>query len=182
MNEMSRRLDADSYNLVECSNECYCNQPSSDICGKFTEYCGSPNRLDMYQLNSSLSLPVSTTSIASVGTTSTVTPGSPSVVPSASGYGDIGCFIDSTAYRALTGLANPVFGATLTIENCAAACAGFTCFGVEYSAGCYCGDSLSGGSTLAAGGSDPTQNQCDMTCNRNDQEYYGGPNRLNTYQ
>ncbi|KAM0794890.1 WSC domain-containing protein [Usnea florida] len=169
-----------TYFGVEYSNECYCgnvinagsvNQPSSDISvngcsmecgGNVTEYCGGPIRLDMYQLNGSLPAPASTTSSASAATTPTVTPGAPSVVPSAGGYGYIGCYTDSTANRALTGVANPVSGATLTIEACAAACAGFTYFGVEYSAECYCGNSLLGGSALATGGNDPTQNHSSL--------------------
>ena len=133
----------------------------------------------MYQLNGTAPVPTSTTS--TTGTSSTPTPGAPSVVPSAGGYGYIGCYTDSTADRALTGLANPVAGGTLTIELCAAACAGYTYFGVEYSVECYCGNSLMGGSTLASGGSDPLANLCDMTCNGHPQEYCGGPNRLNTY-
>ena len=114
----------------------------------------------MYQLNGSL--PVAASTISTTGTVPTSTPGAPSVVPSAGGFGYIGCYTDSTANRALTGLANPVSGSTLTIEPCAAACAGFTYFGVEYSVECYCGNSLQGGSALATGGSDPTQNMC--TC------------------
>lgn len=35
---------------------------------------------------------------------------------------------------------------------------------------------------MATGGSDPTQNLCDMTCDGNTNEYCGGPNRLNTYR
>ena len=100
--------------------------------GNASEYCGGPDRLDMYQLNGSLPAPTSTTSTPAMSPTPT--PGAPSVVPSAGGYGYIGCYTDSTANRALTGLANPVAGATLTVELCAAACVGFTYFGVEYSA------------------------------------------------
>ena len=52
----------------------------------------------------------------------------------------------------------------------------------KLAAECYCGNALLGGSTRATGGSDPTQNLCDMTCDGNTNEYCGGPNRLNTYQ
>ena len=198
LEHLPRRRNADSELSIEYSNECYCgntinagsvNQPSSDILvngcsmlcgGNVSEYCGGPDRLDMYQLDGSLPLPTSTTSTP--GTSPTPTPGAPSVVPSAGGFSYIGCYTDSTANRALTGLTNPVAGATLTIELCAAACAQFTYFGVEYSAECYCGDALLGGSALATGGNDPTQNLCDMTCDGNTSEYCGGPNRLNTYQ
>ena len=180
---------------TEYSNECYCgntinsgsvDQSSSDVSvngcsmlcgGNSSEYCGGSNRLDMYQLNGTLPTPTSTSSMP--GTTST---SGPTVVPSAGAYGYIGCYTDNVSDRALTGLTNPVSGSTLTVESCANACAGYTYFGVEYSDECYCGNSLSGGSAMAAGGSDPTQNMCDMTCDGNTNEYCGGPNRLNTYQ
>lgn len=147
--------NADSDASIEYSNECYCgntinagsvNQPSSDILtngcsmlcgGNVSEYCGGPDRLDMYQLDGSLPVPTSTTSIP--GTSPTPSPGAPSVVPSTNGFSYIGCYTDSTANRALTGLANPVAGGTLTVELCAAACAQFTYFGVEYSAVCVFG-------------------------------------------
>ena len=148
--------------------------------GNVSEYCGGPNKLDMYQLNGSVPVPTSTLSPPEKDPKPT--PGAPSVVPAAGGYGYIGCYTDNTANRALTGLVNPVAGATLTVELCAAACAGFTYFGVEYSVECYCGNTLLGVSAPATGGNDPTQNLCDMTCNGNTKEYCGGPNRLNTYQ
>ncbi len=144
----SGRRNADSELSIEYSNECYCgntinsgsvNQPSSDILvngcsmlcgGNVSEYCGGPDRLDMYKINGSL--PAST-STSTPGTDPTPMAGAPSVVPSAGGYGYIGCYTDSTANRALTGSTNPVSGTTLTVELCAAACFGFTYFGVEYS-------------------------------------------------
>lgn len=134
----------------------------------------------MYQLNGSLPVPVPTTTSAAFRPT---TPASgPSALPSAGNYSYIGCYADSTASRALIGLINPVLGASLTVESCVAACKDFEYAGVEYSAECYCGNTLLGGSALASGGSDPTQNMCSMTCNGNVNEYCGGPNRLSIYQ
>lgn len=104
--------------------------------GNISEYCGGPDRLDMYQINGSLPAPAST---STPGTGPTPVAGAPSVVPSAGGYGYIGCYTDSTANRALTGSINPVSGTTLTVELCAAACFGFTYFGVEYSDVCVLG-------------------------------------------
>ena len=186
-----------TYFGTEYSNECYCgnsinagsvNQASSDpatngcsmLCGgNVTEYCGGPNRLEMYELNGTLPVPTTT---STPGTPPTTVPTGPTVVPSAAGFSYIGCYTEGTNNRALTGLANPVPGSTLTVELCAAACKGFTYMGVEYSGECYCGNTLAGGSALASGGSDPTQNMCSMTCNGNANEYCGGPNRLNMYQ
>lgn len=87
----------------------------------------------MYQLNGTLAVPI-TTSPAAAGPT---TPASgPSVLPAAGNYGYAGCYTDSTASRALTGLINPVSGSSLTVELCAAACEGYTYAGLEYSAEC----------------------------------------------
>ena len=128
--------------------------------GNSKEYCGGSNRLDVYQISGAL--PVSTTATPVTTASPTATSGAPTVVPSAGAFGYIGCYTDSVSDRALTGLTNPVPGSTLTVEACAAACDGYTFFGVEYSDECYCGNSLMGGSTQAAGGDDPSQNMCDM--------------------
>ncbi|KAL8661300.1 MAG: hypothetical protein Q9202_005725 [Teloschistes flavicans] len=178
---------------VEFSNECYCGdtlnagsvaQASTDVdtngcsmlCGgNQTEYCGGPNRLEMYQLNASLPVPTGTP-------TKPTTPGGPTNVPSIGAYNYLGCYTEGTNGRALTGKQNPVGGATLTNEVCAAACQGYTYFGTEYSGECYCGNSLLNGAALAAGGDDPTANGCSMTCNGNATEYCGGASRLSTYK
>lgn len=178
---------------TEFSNECYCGntinagsvkQASSDpgtngcsmLCGgNQTEYCGGPNRINMYQLNGSLPIPTANPEPP-------ITPGSPSVVQEAGNFGYIGCYTEATNGRALSGLQNPVGGATLTVDKCAAACSIYTYFGVEYSGECYCGNTLNAGSALANGGNDPAANGCSMTCNGNATTYCGGVNRLNTYK
>jgi hypothetical protein len=64
---------------------------------------------------------------------------------------------------------------TMTVEICAAFCASYPYFGVEYSGECYCGIGLQGGSVLS------TTASCDMLCDGNQLEYCGGPNRLDVY-
>ncbi|KAL8688550.1 MAG: hypothetical protein Q9218_005568, partial [Villophora microphyllina] len=178
---------------VEFANECYCGntinagsvaQASDDVdtngcsmlCGgDQTEYCGGADRIEMYQLNASLPVPSGTP-------TTPTTPGGPTNVPSIGAYNYLGCYTEGTNGRALTGKLNPVGGATLTNELCAAACQGYTYFGTEYSGECYCGNTLLNGATLATGGTDPTANGCSMTCNGNATEYCGGAGRLSTYQ
>ena len=132
----------------------------------------------MYKLNSSIAVPTSTTG----GTTPPTPTGGPSNVPSAGAFSYFGCYTEATNGRALSGLENPVAGATLTIEKCAAACSNYQYFGTEYSGECYCGNTFGAGSVLATGSSDPTQNGCSMTCNGDATEYCGGPNRLSTYK
>lgn len=178
---------------TEFSNECYCGntinagsvkQPSSDpdangcsmLCGgNETEYCGGPNRINMYQINGSVPVPTG-------GPDPPVQTGGPSVVQSAGGFDYLGCYTEATNGRALSGLQNPVGGATLTVDSCAAACTKYTYFGVEYSGECYCGNTLNAGAVLATGGNDPAANGCSMTCNGNTTTYCGGANRLNTYK
>ena len=177
---------------MEFSNECYCGdsfgagaalQESQDrdvngcsmTCGgNATEYCGGPNRLDVFMLNTSLPAPT--------GTPTPPTPGGPSNSPTIDDYQYLGCYTEGTNGRALSGKLNPVGGATLTNEICAAACKGFTYFGTEYGGECYCGNIFAVGAILAPGGSDHTQKGCSVTCNGNSTEYCGGGNRLTVYK
>lgn len=97
--------------------------------GNSSEYCGGPNRIDMYRLNSSAPIPTAT------GPTPVSKPtGGPITVQSAGLYVYFGCYADNTNGRALTGLVNPESGAGNTIEACATACAGYEYMGVEYGA------------------------------------------------
>jgi hypothetical protein len=64
----------------------------------------------------------------------------------------------------------------MTVEACAAYCADYAWFGVEYGAECYCGPLPRAGSGLT-----PVQSDCKMVCSGNPSEYCGAGNRLNTY-
>ena len=184
---------------MEYANECYCgnslgagsvNQASTDpntngcsmICaGNATEYCGGPDRLDLYQINGSAPIPTQTsgTSAPTAGPSAT---GGPIVEQIAGNYVYLGCYEDNVnGIRALSALENPESGALNTPDVCATACVGFQYMGVEYSGECYCDDVIYGNNTVAPGGNDPTANGCDMTCSGNSSEYCGGPNRLNMY-
>lgn len=132
----------------------------------------------MYQKNSSLPQPTTTAAGPSSSPTAT---GGPSVLPAANGFTYIGCYTEGTNGRALSGLANPVGGATLTVPLCAAACKGYAFMGLEYSGECYCGNVFNTGSVVAPGGSDPQQNMCNMLCDGDQTTYCGGANRLTAY-
>lgn len=168
-----------------CSMPCGGNQTgmypvhesNPSITDNHGEYCGGVNRLNMYQVNSSL--PVPTTSAGGPATTPT---GGPFVVQTVGAYSYLGCYTEATNGRALSGLQNPESGAGNTVEACAAACSKYTYFGVEYGSECYCGNAFNAGSVLATGASDPSSNGCSMTCAGNSTEYCGGANRLNAYQ
>lgn len=66
---------------------------------------------------------------------------------------------------------------SMTLEACAKFCDGLTYFGVEYGRECYCGNSLVGGSTLAA-----NQADCNFLCPGDKTEYCGAGNRLELYK
>lgn len=80
-------------------------------------------------------------------TTTTPTPtGAPVTVTQVANYNYIGCYSEGTNGRALTG-AIPAMPATGdTVEECQAACSGFTYFGVEYVNEYYYGNSEFDGS------------------------------------
>ncbi len=122
--------------------------------GNSSEYCGGSNRLDVYGY------------------------GQKSIIAPA--FDSLGCYTDSVQARTLgTGMAVAGGPSNMTVEGCQIAChaAGFVLAGVEYSAECYCGNTLQNG-----GGPAPDGNAlCDMSCNGNPSETCGGPNRLNLY-
>lgn len=122
--------------------------------------------------------PISNSTVTSTSTAAT--PTGPQTVGNFSSWLYMGCYSEATNGRALSDLENPISGGAVTIEACAAACAGFEYFGTEYSSECYCGDTINIGSALVAG-STTAQTLCDMTCSGNAFEYCGGPSRLNMY-
>jgi hypothetical protein len=154
---------------VEYAQECYCGNsfsnggaPAPDgtvgcnmLCnGNTTEYCGGPNRLNVYGL----------------GQRSIIAPP----------WAPLGCYTDSVQARTLSvGMPVPGGPGNMTVENCQAACFGakYNIAGVEYAQECYCDNIYNNG-----GGPAPDGNaQCNMNCNGNTYEVCGGPNRLNVY-
>ncbi|OAP63261.1 hypothetical protein AYL99_02488 [Fonsecaea erecta] len=101
---------------------------------------------------------------------STNAPG-PYVNPGTLGYNSLGCYTEGTNSRALSVQPN----ANNTVNSCLQACQGYLYSGVEYGGQCFCGI------TLAAGAVNASATDCSMTCNNNQTEYCGGPNRLNMY-
>ena len=189
-----------TYFGMEFANECYCGntlntgsviQDSSDPTvngcnmqcgGNASQFCGGPNRLNMYQINRDAPVPTQTPGGPRPNVPNVPTPTGGSVnLPSVGAYVYEGCYTDNVAGRALAAVQNPVTDEANTIEVCAAACDGFQYFGVEYGAECYCDDIIDNESTLAPGGANPAQNGCSMTCAGNASEWCGGPNRLSVY-
>ncbi|APA14815.1 hypothetical protein sscle_13g095850 [Sclerotinia sclerotiorum 1980 UF-70] len=171
---------------MEYSNECYCGAtinagsvlqastiPAVNGCdmlcaGNASEYCGGSSRLNMYQLNGTVSTP-------------TPAPTGPITVTNLTGWSYLGCYNESTTGRALSGLENPIPGVNNSVEACSAACAAWNYFGVEYGDECYCGNAINTGSTLQVG-TTPSATGCSVVCRGNGTEYCGGSLRLNLYQ
>ena len=126
-----------NYFGAEYSSQCYCGDtinngsvlvdgstPAQTQCdmtcsGNASEYCGGPDRLNMYRYSGA---PV----VASI-------PSGPVTVTNVTGASYLGCYSEGTNERALSGLQNPIQGNVVTVEACSVACAGYKYFGVEYS-------------------------------------------------
>ncbi|MCJ1402847.1 hypothetical protein MMC11_006068 [Xylographa trunciseda] len=156
-----------NYMGLEYSSECWCGNsyanptslaPDTDCSfpcsGSASEVCGAGNRLTMFQNNIQVPLPSNAT------------------IP---GYGYSGCYTDGPNGRLLSAksYAN---GASMSIEACAAFCAGYTYFGTEYADECYCGMGFAYATTKDA------EADCNMVCSGNGTEICGAGNRLSVYQ
>ncbi|KAK1676777.1 WSC domain-containing protein [Colletotrichum godetiae] len=167
--QCTNACQAAGYSLagVEYSSECYCdsqlrNTGSSgfDGCnmlcsGNSSEYCGGPNRINVYQASAK--------------------PKSVSVMPS--GWAEKGCLKDNVLGRALTVNVGVVGGTqNMFVGGCVSACsaAGYPIAGVKYSQECWCESQIRNGGVAASDG-------CDMPCKGNKAELCGGGNRLNVY-
>ena len=149
--------------------------------GNPLEYCGGPNRLNMYTklgggqtsstsatatLNATISS--ATNSIPTASVTAAAPSHGPVHVPKVGNYAYAGCWNESAAgpsgIRTLTGA---VFYDTtnMTVEECAKSCAGSPWFGIEYYHECYCGQSPSVGSAMVDLG------DCNFVCPGNSSEY-----------
>jgi hypothetical protein len=93
--------------------------------------------------------------------------------PQIPGYAFAGCYTEATGQRALTG--SSYFDDAMTIEKCAAACAGYTNFGVEYGRECYCSNTINEGSVQTE------LSDCSFACPGNPTENCGAGNRLDMY-
>ena len=134
--------------------------------GNTTEYCGGPNRLNVYSSTG-------TVSSSSASSTPSATPGA-----APAGWQALGCYTDSVNTRTL---ANAQYlGVPMTWEICTAACAsgGYSYSGVEYANECYCDNTIAASGTLAPDGNAG----CNMACAGSASEICGGSNRLTMFQ
>ncbi|RPD53575.1 galactose oxidase [Lentinus tigrinus ALCF2SS1-7] len=172
---------------VEFGAQCFCDTqienggaptPLSDCnmacSGNSSEFCGGPNRLNVYNFTGTL-----TGTPTPPGGGNPGNPGNPVVAPVLSGLPSTweyaACFVDN-AFGRIFATQLPDDQA-LTVESCVASCnsRGSTLAGMEFGVQCFCGNELIDG---AVKGDEDT---CNMSCGGNSTEACGGPNRLSVY-
>ncbi|KAL1870843.1 hypothetical protein Daus18300_004931 [Diaporthe australafricana] len=130
---------------------------------------------------STLSTGSVSSSVATVTTSATVTASSSSTSAVATlahkatvaGYELVSCWVEGTGVRALS--ASTYSDDSMTLESCAAFCAGYSYFGAEYGRECYCGN------TIDASTESAPLDDCNMVCSGSSVEYCGSGNRLELY-
>jgi hypothetical protein len=125
------------------------------------------------QIPNSVSLQATTT------TTTTTTISAPTATltrtPTVPPFTHAGCWTEGTGARAL-GAKTYASASNMTLDSCAAFCAGHRFFGTEYASECYCGD------ILHASASNASLADCAMPCSGDPSQYCGGAERLELYE
>ncbi|KAF4569998.1 hypothetical protein EYR40_008982 [Pleurotus pulmonarius] len=154
------------YAGIEFGNECYCDNSIhntgalvEDGCnmpcaGDDEQICGGPNRMTVLKSDAE-----------------------PPVLVEVQTYNEWtteGCYTDSISARTLPTAVGVVSG-PVTVGRCIDTCqaAGFFYAGVEFGAGCYCGNAIANGAPSATG--------CDMPCAGDVTQLCGGADRINVY-
>jgi hypothetical protein len=147
--------------MLPVGSECYCDNAASNGGGpaldgnvgcnmacqsNSNEICGGPNRLSVWQYNST-GLPTTSTSTAGPsatggngGTSSTALPSPSSSVNSTliAPYKYAGCYTEGNGGRAFAN--QQPDNSSLTVESCISTCSalGYSIAGMEYSVQCFC--------------------------------------------
>lgn len=139
--------------------------------GNTTEYCGGPNRLDMYKFGGTT--PTSTTEAATSAAATTSAAGTTGLP---TGWSYKGCYVDNVDGRILA--TQQPDSQTLTVESCVKTClaSGYKVAGMEYSTQCFCGNAIVNGGALS-----PDESTCSNKCAGDARETCGGPNRMSIY-
>jgi len=142
--------------------------------GNNLEYCGGPNRLDMY---TGAATTPTTTAGGGGGMTTPVSvtgTGGATGIPASWKYD--GCYVDNLDGRIL--LNQQPDNQALTAESCVNTCIGlgYTIAGMEYGVQCFCDNAIHNGGALAT-----NQADCSTPCPGNAAEMCGAGNRMNVY-
>ncbi|THG96101.1 hypothetical protein EW026_g5677 [Hermanssonia centrifuga] len=145
-----------------------CNMPCS---GNSSEFCGGPNRLNVYNFTGTL--PHGPAPVGGGGG------GGTPVFPVVSGlpkpWKYAGCYVDGAFGRVISDELPD--NQNLTIGSCIQSCdsQNFTLAGIEFADQCFCGNEMIDGAVLS------NDTDCNMGCAGNATEACGGPNRLSIY-
>ena len=162
----------------DCSYDCTGND--TEICGGNGQFRNSGPFISIFATNGALpntdNSTATTTPAANNGANTAASTANPSIPASIGNYAYRGCYSEASTGRALTGKA--FASDTVSLDVCAATCAGFGYWGVEYGRECFCGDSLADGSTKAG----IPETDCNFKCPGNSSQICGAGNRLTMYQ
>lgn len=152
---------------VEFYTECYCSLTVSSTAvespenecyapcrGNITESCGAANRINVYS-------------------NATIADEPAKNLPTVGSFKYSSCWVDDTGNRALSSDTYTSYD-SMTLESCAAFCASYAYFGVEFTRECYCGNTLQSGMVAP-------EDDCASVCVGNAKELCGGSYRLNVY-
>ncbi|EKM51417.1 uncharacterized protein PHACADRAFT_263528, partial [Phanerochaete carnosa HHB-10118-sp] len=171
---------------AEFSTQCFCDldfaagsgpTPLTDCdmtcAGNSSEFCGGPNRLNVYNFTGTL--PHGPTNPGGGGGGGGGTPVFPVESGLPTGWNYSACYVDNAFGRIFT--TEIPDNQNLTVETCVSTCNGqnFTLAGMEFAVQCFCGDELINGAVTAP------DSDCNMGCGGNATEACGGPNRLSVY-
>lgn len=168
---------------AEYSTQCFCGSEivngggpadatdcDMTCAGNSSEFCGGPNRLNVYNFTGT-GLPPQ----GGGGDEVVLATVFPVIGGLPTGWAYNACWIDNAHGRILDTVipGNP----DNTVEICIEACAqqNFTVAGMEYADECYCGD------TLVDGAVSTIESDCDVGCSGNTTQACGGANRVSVY-
>ncbi|KAI0294118.1 galactose oxidase [Multifurca ochricompacta] len=171
---------------AEYAAECYCSTaianggaptPPGDCSmtcnGNSSEFCGGPNRLNVYNYTGTDLPPINPGGGGGGGGGGS--PVFPVLSGLPTGWAYNACWVDNAHGRVFQNELPD--NQNLTVESCVASCAGqnFTLAGLEFGVQCFCGNNLVEGAVTAP------NSDCNMGCGGNKTEACGGPNRLSVY-
>jgi hypothetical protein len=170
---------ANGFRALDCGNAISNGgAPATSGCdmvcnGNSTEYCGGPNRLNLYGREGT-----GTTALSSSTPTATTSASSSAVATATGlpeGWSSKGCWVDNANGRIL--INQQPDDPQLTVSSCTRKCLGlgYSVAGLEYSTQCFCDNFLRNGAEQAP------DSDCGMSCGGNANEKCGGPNRMNLY-
>jgi hypothetical protein len=143
----------------------------STLCsGNTFQFCGAGGRLTVYAITGTPPAPTST-----IQTTAAPSSTAPVATSFPTGWSSQGCWAEPNG-RLLSH--QQPDSTTNTLESCVQTCAGlgYQVAGTEFGVQCFCDNFVYNGGALAA-----NQDDCNVRCAGNPNEYCGGPNRVSMF-